>query len=155
MIKEGDLVVGNGRMATVTGSQKLVQDLRCWVLQRMGSDPYQLGYGSLIEGGVQPNGVVVESPIGMVITNWGEVESFISSDIQRIVSLYQNEQSRRIREDQSIYNKITLTPDEILKSLDNITYEVQEDTLNVVIHISNMAGQSFEVGLLTEGTGLQ
>lgn len=145
-IKNGDIYAPGGSFATVTGVNKLLQDLRCWILTRMGTNEFQPSYGSLLDGGVEPDGTIVQSPIGSVTSDWSSIESFTASDIQRVCSSYQKEQARRIEEDQETYNKITLIPEEILKSVNSIEFNIVESTkLGVLVSISNVKG---EIGTL-------
>lgn len=148
LLDNGDFSVQNGSFAKAIGSQKLLQDLSDWILTRMGTDIFEPAYGSLINGGFLTDGTPVNSPIGG--TNWPQIESFIASDIQRIIGLYQKVQAQKIQQDQQIYNKVTLSPDEVLKSLDGISFNQNEDTLIVTISISNMSGQQTTINIPIE-----
>lgn len=150
-IKNGDLAIANGSLLTVTGVPKMIQELRCWILTQMGSNPYQPAYGSLLEGGVKANGVAVESPIGNSYSSLGEIENFLNTEFQRIVSSYQILQRERIKEDQATYNKITLNASEILKGITDISYEQNQDALKVVLTLQNMEGQPSSLSISLEG----
>jgi O-acetylhomoserine/O-acetylserine sulfhydrylase-like pyridoxal-dependent enzyme len=145
-ISNGDLVVQNGDLAKVSGAQKLYQDLMCWVLTQMGSNIYEPQLGSLINGGTQ-NGIHIPSPIGEVQTNWNSVEVFITSEIQRLVSLYQTLQAQIIQQSQAVYNKTILTPDQTIRGINNIQLSQNEDALTVIVDISTMAGSSVTLNI--------
>src|SRR5437868_3509816 len=106
-VSNGDLVLEGGKLGTVTGSAKLLQDFRHYLLERMGDDPLHPSYGSLIDGGRLTNGQIVPSPIGGV--NWKMITLELESEIRRIAAAYQNMQLQRAKNDSTYYGKSTLT----------------------------------------------
>lgn len=151
-LANGDLVLQGGQLSIVAGSQKLLQDLYCWTQTRMGSDIYNLGYGSLIDGGTQPNGTIVTSPIGTM--SWSITQTLIQQDITRICAAYQAEQNARMQSDLQQFNKSTLTDDEILAGVNGITFNSNLDMLIVNISISNKSGSTFTIAIPIQGTVL-
>lgn len=144
-VSNGDLVLQSGKLGIVSGQNKLVQDLRHFLLERMGSDPLHPDYGSLIDGGVTPAGRTVASPIGG--TDWRFVALELEADIRRICALYQNGQVERARKDRQRYNRVTLTPAEILLAVTDVTFQQNMDTLNVTISLSTGAGTTENLSL--------
>jgi hypothetical protein len=149
-VANGDLVATAGQLSTVSDSAKLLQDLTLWILTKMGSDPYNPAYGSLIDGGTQMNGINVPSPIGT--TTWSIAQSQIQTDITRIITLYQAQQAARIASDLQTYNKSTLTPGETLTALNGISFNNDYDTLTVTVSITNAANQNVTITLPFSGT---
>jgi hypothetical protein len=128
-VQNGDLAFGSGQMATVTGGQKLVQDLACDILEPMGTDPMHPSFGSTIDGGTQPDGTVSQGMIGT--PNDALAASFIYAEIQRICLDYQQRQSARNATDVATYGKSTLTADEALLSVTNVKVNQVADKLLV------------------------
>lgn len=130
-VSKGDFVLDGGKLGTVTASNKLLQDFRHYLLERMGTDPLHPAYGSLIDGGVRPNGQVVESPIGR--TDWKQIVLELETEIRRIAAEYQRMQVEHAKSDRLYYGKSTLTQGEILAAIPSITFEQNMDALNVNI----------------------
>lgn len=119
-------MIGGASLGIVTQQQKLVQDLRCAVLERMGTDQDHPWFGSLIDGG-RLNGVDQESLIGT--DNWDTAVLEVESEIRRIVDQYQKQQILRSEQDRTTYGKPTLTPGEILMGLGDIQFFQAQDNL--------------------------
>jgi hypothetical protein len=144
-LENGDLSISGSRIGIVTGKAKLAQDLRNWILEHMGTDDLHPGFGSLLDGGITPQGAVVPGVIGTDDLDVAEVE--IRSEIQRIVSDYQSLQLARAKSDKLSYGRATMTPSEVLLSLDDIAIEQNMDTLKVTISISTASDDNFELQL--------
>ncbi len=126
-IRNGDLAIDGGTYGTVTGPEKLVQDLRCWILEEQGNDVMHPDYGSLIQGGMSPSGVPVPSPLGNTFS--AEDLLRIESEVRRVIMAYQAQQRDRISVDTVRYNgKNTMSPGEILLSIKNISIIQNIDT---------------------------
>lgn len=139
-VSNGDLVLDGGHLGTTSGEGKLLQDLRHYLLEKMGSDPMYPWYGSLIDGGRMPNGRIVNSPIGGY--DFRSIALDIETDIRRIAADYQRRQLERAKADRLRYNKTTLTAGEILAELTFVNFEQRQDAL--VVHIGVMTGNMSE-----------
>lgn len=144
-LQNGDLALSGASLATVTDTNKLTQDLRCALVEHMGDDDMHPTYGSLIDGGVTPSGQVIPSVIGM--TDVQEVATTIQSEIQRIAAAYQAQQLNRAKDDQVTYNRVSLTPAEVLLSVSDISFIQETDSLLVTITLSTAAGEDITVAL--------
>lgn len=131
-LANGDLTLGRASYGSVTGSQKLVQDLRCYLLEQMGTDDAHPEFGCLLEGGVH-RGEYVEGVIGLA--NDELTQLIIEGEIRRIVLDYQARQLARAKSDRARYRKATLTRGEILVSLSNISMVRSEDRLDVTLNL--------------------
>ncbi len=127
-----------------TGIQKLAQDLRCHLLERMGTDRHHPGFGSVLDGGTREDGVEIESIIGE--TDEGLIASFISGEVARIVRDYQSKQLDRALGDRLRYNKTTLSDHEVLEAAD-ITLTHMEDAMMVNITLRSSSGASQRIGI--------
>lgn len=137
-IHNGDLVLDGISYGQVTGVNKLVQDLRCAILERMGTDDLHPAFGSLIDGGRMPDGAVVESMIGT--TRWNQMALLVESEIRRIASELQTRQAQRAENDKFTYGRATQTTGEILSRISFVNLVQNQDTLQVNAGIVTASG---------------
>lgn len=141
--KNGDLnLSGPGGFATVTGQQKLVQDLRNWLLEPRGTDPLHPDYGALLDGGLLPDGTLADPIIGNELTN--EALVLIESEIRRVLAAYQQQQLDRLTAESALYGgKNTFSAGEILAGVIGVDMQQVSDTVLVTITIQ--AGDGSQV----------
>ena len=139
-LRAGDLVVGGASFGVVTEQNKLVQDLRCAILERMGTDEDHPWFGSLIDGG-RLNGVEQESLIAT--TDWNVAVLQVESEIRRIADQYQKQQIARVEQDRTVYGKPTLTPGELLMGISNIQFFQAQD--NLLCRVTLITGADTEI----------
>lgn len=144
-IRNGDLNLGGPKgIATVTGVEKLLQDLRQRILEPVGTDPMNPDFGSALDGGLTPDGVEIVTNIGGQFT--GETRANIEAEILRNLQAHQTLQIARIREQQEKYGgKTFFTEREILYRIDSIQSEQIVDTLVIKVIITTAAGQQFSI----------
>lgn len=147
-LRNGDLALGQASFGVVTAEAKLAQDLRCFILERMGSDDLHPEYGSLLDGGLR-RGQYVEGVIGS--TNDALALVMIEGEIRRIVTDYQAQQLDRARADRARYGKATLTKGEVLVGLAGIDVEQVADTMNITLHLSTAANTSVSLDIAFSG----
>lgn len=138
-LRHGDFALSSASYGTVTSKAKLVQDLRCHILERMGTDPSHPGYGSLLDGGVTPEGEVVNGVIGENRSRL--VETQVQADLLRIVREHQAKQLARAKQDKLTTGRPTQVPGEILYSLDGIDVYQELDVLFVTLRIRTATGE--------------
>lgn len=139
-LRAGDLIVGGASFGTATGRAKLVQDLRCAILERMGTDEDHPWFGSLIDGG-RLNGTEQESIIAT--DDWDRAALAVEGEIRRIVDQYQKQQIVRTEQDRSAYGKPTLTPGELLMGVNNIQFFQAQD--NLLCRVTLVTGADQEI----------
>jgi hypothetical protein len=139
-LRGGDLVIGGSTFGTVTGSEKLIQDLRCAILERMGTDEDHPWFGSLIDGG-RLNGV--DQPSIIATDNWNMAVLAVESEIRRIVDQYQKAQIIRTERDRTTYGKPTLHPGEILMGVGSIEFYQAQD--NLLCRVTLITGTDVEI----------
>lgn len=137
-IHNGDLSLGTSGLNTVTGSEKLTQDLRCALLEPMGTDPLHPSYGSILDGGVDPQGNAHASIIGQ--TNDHETQTLVAAEVRRICRSYQGSQIARNQTDVAIYGKSTLTADEALLSVADVSVQQFMTQMMVTVHLQTGLG---------------
>lgn len=141
-LQNGDLSTAGAQIAKTTGSEKLVQDFRCALLEQMGHDTLNPSWGSLIDGG-QVNGREVASLIGADESSL--VATAIDVEIRRIAGVLQQRQIDRIKSERLTYNNVTLTASEILLGVQSIAYQQDQDVLSVGVTLQTGDNQSIDV----------
>jgi hypothetical protein len=144
-LHNGDLVIGGSGLDVAANEIKMVQDLRCQLLEKMGHDINHPEYGCLIDGGVGPDGTVYESIIAD--DDWEMAKLRVQSEIVRVVGEYQRRQLDRARLDKAQYGKQTLTPKEIIANISGITFTDSLDKLIVQVHLQTMSGDIESIDL--------
>ena len=133
-VSNGDLTLSAGGFGIVTGEQKLAQDLRHFMLERMGTDSAHPSYGSLFDGGKRPDGTEVSGVVGRHDFELASMQ--VQSDVRRIVTEYQAMQLARAKRERQRYNKTTFTPGEVIKTLAGIRLRQVQDSLYVTLLIT-------------------
>jgi hypothetical protein len=135
-------VIGGSSFGTVTNQNKLVQDLRCAILERMGTDEDHPWFGSLIDGG-RLNGT--EQPSIIATDDWDVAVLAVEGEIRRIVDQYQKQQIIRTERDRTNYGKPTLTPAELLMGIGNIQFFQAQD--NLLCRVTLTTGADSELSI--------
>lgn len=150
-IRNGDLDVSNAQIGTARGAQKLVQDFRCALLESLGNDDMQPSWGSILDGGVAPDGTVVPGVVG---TSDPELARLvIEGEVRRIATYIQQRQLQRIKQDRLTYSKATLTASEILVGVTGIRVVQTADELAVLVTLQTGANDLIDVAVpITEDT---
>jgi hypothetical protein len=149
-IINGDLQVGSGRaFALVSGKRKLMQDLRLWVLERIGIDPLLPSFGNALDGG-SINGETYESMIGNVLTQ--ELLNEIRIEILDLVSRYQSMQFNKMQDEALLFNgNNTLDADEVIDEILDVKVVAVGTTILVQVVIQTLGGSTLKLTVPVEG----
>ena len=145
-LHNGDLVTSGTSLGQITAGSKLVQDLRCAILEPRGTDDMHREFGSVLDGGIM-NGVEVPSLIGS--TNWELVAMRVEAEIRRICADHQAKQIERSRNDRINYGESTLHPQELLIEVADIELLEAQDKLmaRVTIVTGDNNRRTIEIGV--------
>ena len=126
-LQNGDLVVTSGRaFQVVKNKDKLLQDLKLWILEQFGTDPNTPEYGSLLD-----------SYIGMPMSQ-GAINQ-VQAEILRVLQQYQAMQLDNMQNDTILYaGSTTLDPSEVITSIDGLTVQAVDTILLVSVIISTL-----------------
>lgn len=140
-IINGDLVVGVGRAyGSISGKDKLQQDLKMWVLEKIGSDSLLPTYGSALDGGII-DGQVIPSFVGELLTP--DIISQIRAEILRILTNYQAMQYQKMQDEAILYGgKNTLSADEVVDTIDSVSVLSVGETILVQAIVTTLTGSS-------------
>ncbi len=123
----GDLGLAGPTVDTVSGTQKLLQDLDCWLRERFQVDRFHRGYGSTLD-----------MYIGGVIDN--DTTLNIESEVYRVLGNYQNLQLQRVTENPERYS-----PAELLDTVLGVRATLYYDRVNVAVSIVTAARQQAQL----------
>ena len=114
-IENGDLVKGPGNsISTITGSEKVVQDLMCHIREPYGTDPLNPDLGSFIY--TEEEGTVIYAN-GVTTFLSDDYSEMVVSEIRRIIEQYQEKQMARLRSELQEYNGLyTFSDNEIVEN---------------------------------------
>lgn len=144
-IKNGDLALRGASLGQVTGGQKLVQDLRCAILESRGHDDHHPEFGSLIDGGTDESGQDVASVVASSNINY--VTMRVQSEIRRIATAQQRRQLARSQADRYTYGSSTLDNGELLVNVAGIEMTQIQDTLLVRVNLQVGNGQTVSLNI--------
>jgi hypothetical protein len=150
-LRNGDLNLSGTHLGQATGAQKLVQDLRCAILEQRGTDDMHPSFGSMIDGGVDDFGNEVTSVIGL--SDWDYVSLQVTNEIRRIAGEQQQRQLVRAKNDRHTYGESTLTNAELLLSLSGVKLLQVQDTLVVEVTLTTGSGREIPITVpVADGT---
>lgn len=146
----GDLILGrSNRLELVSDTNKLLQDLRCWLLEPFGTGFMTPNFGSFLEFSGEKG--FVGRPIGT------ETEMELKSELDRILSLYQASQQEKIKLARYNNNLNIFSRKEILNRVKDISVKVngsRPDAYNVTIVLEVGNGQELTMELSTSEEGV-
>lgn len=134
-ITTGDLSVTGRHYDTVKGRDKLIQDLRCWLIERVGTDPATPDFGSQFETGAY---------IGQVYSEIVATEA--RADIQELLQRYQLGQLEKLKRETIAYNgRNTFDEGELIETIDSIQSTFAGTTLIIRVTLTTMANQQVKI----------
>lgn len=128
----GDLQLGPGGYATISGAKKVIQDLGVMVREPLRSDRFHPNWGTILDD-------FVGRPIGV------EMHMRIRSEIFRLVQNYMVMQGRQIERDVALGRKPRYAPSEIVTGVADIKIQQNYDRLNIKVVISTSDGETFDL----------
>lgn len=139
----GDLAIQSRAYQTVTGRAKLIQDLRCWILEPLGTDPATPDFGTRLEG-VLTNTEEYAGVIGAALTS--QLVNELQTELLDQLLRYQALQVSKMQDDVVRYDgQTTLDPDEVIQSVDGVDAVVDGDTILIQITLTTFASTSLTI----------
>lgn len=131
-LRGGDLVVGPTGHATITGTQKIRQDLSLALGEQYGHDRFHPTWGSTL-----PNYV------GRPIT--ADSDLIVRSEIARVVQVYIDGQQAQIATDALSGTRSKYTTADVVAQLNSIETKVDIDTIRVKISLSTQSQENISL----------
>lgn len=144
-ISNGDLAKGyNNNLDIVRGSEKVVQDLICWIREPIGTDPINPELGSFISNGAEGETYLVKNSMIVLPDDYSQL---VVSEINRLIQQYQTSQTAKLEREISNFGRvISFDQDEIINKFD-INYIENYDTLYVSVNLETINGQVYVLNL--------
>lgn len=120
--ESGDLAVLGRSTQLVSGTQKLIQDLNCWLKESFGVDRFHRAYGS-----------VLRNFVGGVVKQSSAYE--IQAEVMRVLKNYQQVQLIRFREKPGLFSR-----EELLERITSVEAAPFYDRVDVRITIQTAGG---------------
>lgn len=112
-----------------------MQDLRCLLIERLGTDAATPTFGSDFE---------TDTYIGQVYTE--SLADEAKADIMGLLQSYQANQLERLKEETIAYNGLnTLEEGEVIESIDAIQHAFTGDTILIRVTLSTVAGDQIKI----------
>lgn len=126
-LANGDLVVGPHGHQTLTGAQKIRQDLALALGEPYGGDRFHPTWGS-----------TVPSYIGMPIDS--NTRALIETEVSRVLSQYIAVRDEIISEDQRTGGRSRFSTGDVVARVDQIAASQDFDTIRVQVSLTTLAG---------------
>ena len=134
-IAAGDLTVTGRHYDTVRGKDKLMQDLKCLMIEREGTDAATPEFGSQFE---------TDTYIGNFYTDILAEEA--KADVQQLLEDYQAAQLEKIKEETIAYNGLnTMEEGEVIETIDSIESAFSVDTLIIRVTLTTLSGEQIRI----------
>lgn len=122
MLSGGDLSTASSMLQTVSGTEKLKQDIHAWLTEAYQIDRFHPKYGSLMTSYIgQP--MNVDSVFAVQV------------EVARVLSNLQSYQKQMYQQDPTLYS-----PDELLDYVDDISTVFDQDRLRIGITFRTATG---------------
>lgn len=122
MLSGGDLSTASSMLQTVSGTEKLKQDIHAWLTEAYQIDRFHPKYGSLMTSYIgQP--MNVDSVFAIQV------------EVARVLSNLQSYQKQMYQQDPTLYS-----PDELLDYVDDISTVFDQDKLRIGITFRTATG---------------
>lgn len=139
----GDLSIQNRAYQTVSGKDKLIQDLRNWILEPLGTDPATPNFGTRLDGVVSDT-EEFSGVIGGMITQ--QIIDELKAEIIDMLETYQALQIAKMQSEVVTYDgQTTLDPDEVIQSIDSIDAVQAADTIIIQIVLTTFSASSIQI----------
>ncbi len=129
---QGDLVPAAGGYLMYEGRKKIHQDLSLALLEEYGTDEQHPGWGS-----------VLQNYVGAPLTP--ELKQQIISEVTRVINNYITVQNARILADDTAGNRSSLTTDDVVNGVSNISVQQVFDSVVVTVTVQTLSRQDITI----------
>lgn len=131
-LANGDLVVGQTGHTTISGTQKIRQEIALALGEPYGDDRFHPTLGS----------VLVEY-IGVPITD--EIEMLVQSEVARVVAQYIAIQQREVLRDHLAQRQSRFDASDVVTGIADLSVTVNLDTIQIKGTLSTQAGSQVQI----------
>jgi len=140
-VSNGDIQLSGGKIQFVVASDKLVQDIRSWLVEPLGTGFTTPNFGSLLPG-------MIGNP------QTGSTVSSVTNEINRVLQLYQGQQIINL---QSAQNSATLSNwnrDEIIQNIVSVDVSIQNTTILAQVTLLTLANNTINLNITIDNNGV-
>lgn len=135
-VENGDLVLANGSFSTLTGPDKVSQDIEIAVLTPYGSDRFHPRYGSIF-------GAYIGTPSN------SSTSSLIQTEMLRIIQNYMAVQLSKVKAAAQAGLASPFAQGELVQSAGAINVQQQLDMFQVTASVNTASGEQVNVSTTT------
>jgi len=140
-IKNGDIQLAGGKIQFAVGSDKLVQDIRRWFQEPLGTGFTTPNFGSLL-------------PAMIGGTQTGSTVSSVTGEVQRLLQLYQANQVQQLQRAQNSAQLSNWNKSEIIQAINSVNVTIQNTTILANISLLTMANNNINLNISINNTGV-
>lgn len=154
-VQNGDFVLGpNNQLVTVRGKEKLVQDLRLFLQEPLGTSYLTPRFGSTL------NSMAARDPLGRqqsayVGTEMNEVAiAEIVAEVDRVLSVYQQGQVNAVKDAKTSGMLYMFSRGEILNTINKIDSQIVGDVVVIKADITTGTGENLQITATVDERGV-
>lgn len=137
----GDLSVSARSFATVRGKEKLMQDLRSWLLERIGTDPATPSFGSSLNE--------EDNFLGNILSQRRVFD--VRNEVTNLLTRYQQLQLTKMQADSLDFEgKTVLDNDEMIEEISSVEVTSSGTLILVRVLLSTVKGNTIQLTLPVE-----
>jgi phage baseplate assembly protein W len=140
-VSNGDIQLNGGKIQFAVGSNKLIQDLQRWLMEPIGTGFTTPNFGSLLPG-----------MIGSAQNS--STASSVSSEINRIIQLYQGQQAITLQTAQSAGQLANWNRSEIIQSIQSINVTIQNTSVLASVQLLTVANTVVNLNISINNNGV-
>lgn len=155
-VQNGDFVLGpNNQLMTVKGKEKLVQDLRLFLQEPLGTSFMTPRFGSSLNStvGRDSMGRQQSAYIGTAMDEVAVAE--IVAEVDRVLSVYQQGQVNTVKDAKTSGMLYMFSRGEILNSINEIESTIVGDMVVIKADITTGAGENIQVTAMVTERGVE
>ena len=137
-LESGDLVVSNGSYMTVSGAQRMQQQIGLSLMEPTGIDRFHPQWGSILD-----------QLIGTSMTP--DITERVKTEVYRVIKNIAALQNSAIQRSATVGSKPQVTPDELITGVTGVSVEQVRDAINVKISLSTAGRETVTVNTSIDG----
>lgn len=136
----GDLVLGPGGFETLTGAERIIQDLRVALSEPLGVDRFHPGWGSR-----------VDDFVGRVLD--GSTAFDLEQEINRVIGNYMQVQAEKAGRGALRDNGTRYTTSDLISHVSDVKVTYKQDQAQITITIATLSGEEITTNFEVETNG--
>lgn len=139
-LRGGDLVLGQGGFETLTGVDRIVQDLRVALAEPLGVDRFHPGWGS-----------TVDDFVGQTLNHSTAFD--LRQEVNRVVGNYMAVQSEKAARDSLRSTTTRYTSSDLISHVTDVDVKYRQDKAEITLTVATVSGETFTTNFEVEANG--